>query len=252
MAEDITYLGVEPEAPTIQRKSKKDKSSKDTEKFKINKHSSKLNRQIANTKKFIINKKVILFLIIILLLYFFNPITFLRAKLDEKRQFYAADEKYVFNLNYTGGWWNSFVYATGKDYYCGAKGTMVRPADGYINNQYEVYHRGIDIVSEVYPGTAYAAQSGTVVSVTYDKKMKNEILIQHEINGLTLYTYYANLAQVYVAEGQFVSQNTPLGLEDGTPSKDGDFDTKVHHVHFEVRKDPKPKSAMNPAVFILL
>lgn len=247
MEDQVTYIGTfdqeEIESSPSLKRSKKDNSNNN---FKTRKRSKKLNKFIASTKKSIINKKVVTIILIILVLYIVKPITYLRAKLDEKREYYSQYE--AVNAN---GIIDSITYAIGADYYKNCKDTMVMPADGAITCCYDLSHKGIDIACEEYQGNIYAAANGYVVDVGYSEKYGNEVLIEHNINGMKIYTYYANLSVINVSKGQYVYQNQVIALEGGNPERAAqvmDFDG--HHLHFEVRKSEKEGSGLNPIIFI--
>lgn len=244
MENDITYIGIEPEKEPNKNSNKEVKK----EKFKTKKHSISLSRFISKTKRHIINKKVLLLLLIIIILYFFNPITFLQEKLDQKREFYANSEPLELSAD---GLWDSVVYASGYDYYKNCKDTMVAPADGLITCQYDFGHQGIDIACENYKDNVYAAANGYVCYVGYDEKYGNDLMIEHQINGITLYTYYANLSIIHVKNGDYVYQNQVIAQEGGNPDRRAQvLDTDGHHIHFEVRKD-KNSGGLNPNIFIV-
>ena len=76
-------------------------------------------------------------------------------------------------------------------------------------------------------------------------------MIEHQINGITIYTYYANLSIIHVNNGDYVYQNQVIAQEGGNPNKQaGILDTDGHHLHFEIRKD-KNSGGLNPNVFIV-
>ena len=230
MENDITYIGVEPEI----NPDKNSNEEKNKEKFKTKKHSISLSRFISKTKRHILNKKVLAIILTLIILYFFNPITFLQTKLNQKRDFYA--QSYSSNSSNIG-LFDSLVYISGYDYYKNCRNTMVMPADGLITCQYDLTHQGIDIACETYQGNIYAAA--------------NEIMIEHKINGITLYTYYANLSIIHVSNGDYVYQNQVIAQEGGNPNKRaGIMDTDGHHLHFEVRKSKNSNSGLNPNIFI--
>ena len=246
MNDEVTYIGTFNEEE-IERKSSK-KSSKDNSqlKFKTKKYSRKISKFISSTKNKILNRKIIFILVIILLIYFLKPITFLRAKLDEKREFYSQFE------TVTGkGIIDSIMYGFGAEYYKNCRYTMVSPADGLITCQYDLSHKGIDIACDEYHGNIYAAANGYVSYIGYSEKYGNEILIEHNINGMKIYTYYAHLLDISVSDGQYVYQNQIIGHEGGNPErKIGIMDSDGHYVHFEVRKSEKNGTGLNPLIFI--
>lgn len=243
MENDITYIGVEPEIEPNKNPNKEVKK----EKFKTKKYSISVSRFISKTKRHILNKKVLIFLLILIILYFFNPITFLQTKLQQKRDLYAQSYSYsTSNI----GLWDSLVYISGYDYYKNCRNTMVLPADGLITCQYDFAHQGIDIACETYQDNIYAAANGNVCYVGYSEEYGNEVMIEHQINGMTIYTFYANLSIVHVEEGQYVYQNQVIAQEGGNPNRRaGIIDTDGHHLHFEVRKS-KDSGGLNPNIFI--
>ncbi len=244
MENDITYIGVEPEI----NPDKNSNEEKNKEKFKTKKHSISLSRFISKTKRHILNKKVLAIILTLIILYFFNPITFLQTKLNQKRDFYA--QSYSSNSSNIG-LFDSLVYISGYDYYKNCRNTMVMPADGLITCQYDLTHQGIDIACETYQGNIYAAANGYVCYVGHSEKYGNEIMIEHKINGITLYTYYANLSIIHVSNGDYVYQNQVIAQEGGNPNKRaGIMDTDGHHLHFEVRKSKNSNSGLNPNIFI--
>lgn len=245
MKNDITYIGITNE-PEIRSKKTKSKEAV----FKTRKHNINISKFISDTKNKFINKKFIILLLIIILLYFFNPITFLKTKLDEKREFYAQNySNPAFPSNV--GLMDSIIYLSGADYYKNCKDTFVMPADGLLTYQYDWAHQGIDIACDVYQDNIYASANGYVCYVGYSEKYGNELMIRHTINGMTLYTFYGNLSAIYVTNDQYVTQNQVIGLEGGNPDKKATImDTEGHHIHFEIRKTMKPNSSLNPNILI--
>lgn len=268
MNDDIKYIGVTEEVTNNATISKPEKSKK----FRTNRSSKKVNKFISSTKKSIFNKKTLTIVAVIALLYFFNPITFLRNALDQKRLDYAAlrEEKALereangqssnFFTNaleagklYAGNYIDSmsaFDYTFGKDYYKNCKKTMVWPMDGLMSYQFDLSHKGIDIVANDYPGNVYAPYNGTVVYIGYSEKYGNEMMIEHNINGVKLHTFYGNLSLITVSQGQYVAQNQVIGKEGGiVAQKNYLYNPDQHHIHFEVRKaDGEYK--LNPLVFL--
>lgn len=245
MGNDITYIGITNE-PEIRSNKKKSKEAV----FKTRKHNINISKLISNTKNTIFNKKLIILLVIVCILYFFNPITFLRNKLDEKREFYAQNySNPAFPSNI--GLMDSIIYLSGADYYKNCKDTLVMPADGLITYQYDWAHQGIDIACDIYQDNIYAAANGYVCYVGHSEKYGNELMIKHEINGMTLYTFYGNLSVIKVQDNQYVTQNQVIGLEGGNPERKANImDTDGHHIHFEVRKTKEPNSGLNPNILI--
>ena len=250
MDNEIKYIGTFTEEEIKQKSSQKtnNKVEKNKPKFKINKHNIKVSKFILSTKSKLLNKKVIFGILIVLLIYTLKPITFLKLKLEQKREYYAQMQNNSITCN---KFFDSLIYASGADYYKNCKDKLVSPADGLITCQFDWAHQGIDIACYEYPGNIYAAANGHVCYIGYSKKYGNEVLIEHEINGITLYTYYANLSVIYVTNGQYVNQNEVIALEGGNPEKPAQImDSDGHHLHFEVRKNKNSGSGLNPIIFI--
>lgn len=253
--EDITYLGIKNNDSEKTQEPLKRKEEKPKTKFKTNKHSAKLDKMIASSKRFNVSKKFIIIAIIILLIIVIRPIKFLQDTLEKKKAYYAMVQEYnTSGLNIEVDFenlWDKFVFATGEEYYKKCKGTMYMPVDGFITCHYDFAHMGIDIQAKTYPGTVYAAANGTVCYVGTHKKYGNDLMIKHTINGMTLYTYYGNLSNIYVSNGQTVTTSTAIGTEAGTPEQKAvSVDGPDHHVHFAVRKTMKESSGLNPFIFL--
>ncbi len=253
MSNEVTYLGVEKEEINTKTKVKKDKAIK-KDKFKTKKISLKLNRKIRDTKKTILNKKVITIILIVLLIYFIKPITFLKNKLEEKRNYYGVtSNESEFNISATkSGLAKSILYMTGFEYYSTCRKSMVLPADGFITYPYDWAHQGIDIACDEYADPIFAAANGTVIETGTDEKNGMYIIIKHNINNKDIYTYYSNLSQIKVNSGQYVYQNEPIASEGGNPDRPAKvMDKNGHHLHFEIRKSPQKNSGLDPHFFIV-
>lgn len=243
---DITYIGISKESENRSTK----KKSKNEVVFKPRKRSINISNRIAKTKSSIFNKKLLLVVLIACLIYIIKPITFLRTKLDEKREYYAQNYSST-PFSTEIGLMDSLVYLSGIDYYKNCKDTLVMPADGMVTWQYDWAHQGIDIACDNYQDNVYAAAAGTVCYVGYSEKYGNELMIKHEINGMTLYTFYGNLSVVNVTNNQYVTPNQVIALEGGNPERKATImDDEGHHVHFEVRKSQDPNNSLNPNILI--
>lgn len=246
MENDITYIGTEDNTST--NNNPETNSVQKAEKFKTNTYNKEVSQFIAKTKN---NKKyikIVIIIIVIILVVVFKPITFLKNKLNEKREYYAQLNEANSNFYHI----DSLSYSFGVDYYKNCKKTMMIPADGFITCQYDLSHKGIDIACDVYQDNVFAAANGYVYSTGYNEKYGNEITIEHEINGIKIYTYYANLSNILVTPGQYVYQNQVIGNEGGSPVRKSNVaDFEGHHVHFEVRKSPKKGTGLNPNIFIV-
>lgn len=119
-----------------------------------------------------------------------------------------------------------------KGVYTSMYGPRVDPISGQ-----NWFHTGVDIAGS---GDIKAALAGKVIMAKNIQFCGNGIKIEHgKIDGVPTRTMYCHLAQIYVREGQDVSQGQPIGLM-GTTG----WSTGVH-LHFEVHKnakdvDPKP------------
>lgn len=96
---------------------------------------------------------------------------------------------------------------------------------GY-RQKFKRMHKGVDI--KVYIGdTIYAAFSGQVRVVKYDKYgYGNYIVIRHD-NGLE--TIYGHLSKQLIQVNQFIKSGEPIGLGGNTGKSTGS------HLHFETR-----------------
>lgn len=89
------------------------------------------------------------------------------------------------------------------------------------------HHNGIDIGADYY-SNILAADGGTVLCAYYDWSYGNFVMIDHG-NGFV--TLYAHMEELYVSEGEYVSQGEVVGLCGSTGTSTGP------HLHFEVRYD---------------
>jgi murein DD-endopeptidase MepM/ murein hydrolase activator NlpD len=89
------------------------------------------------------------------------------------------------------------------------------------------YHGGIDLAVPA-GSNAYAALSGTVVSVGYDSTYGNHVIISH---GNGYQTLYGHFNSVTVTQGQYVSTSTVIGKVGSTGLSTGP------HLHFTVYKN---------------
>ena len=96
-----------------------------------------------------------------------------------------------------------------------------------ISQYFSSYHRGIDIDGfGRYGATISAAASGTVVLAAYqDYGYGNHIIIQHPDGSRTL---YAHLSEIWVSQGEYVSQGEGIGALGSTGYSTGP------HLHFEI------------------
>lgn len=87
-------------------------------------------------------------------------------------------------------------------------------------------HNGTDIVNLYNPwGPVYAADSGTVETVSYDSISGNYVVINHNND---FKTYYGHLSAIYVSEGQAVDRGRQIGQIGMTGLATGP------HIHFMI------------------
>lgn len=120
-----------------------------------------------------------------------------------------------------------------KNAYCTWSNKTDMSWSGYYyrgNNRTD--HLGIDIYGT--NGTVYAAASGTVVACSSSNSGANGryIIIQHTLNGKTIYSFYAHLASLNVSKGSTVSTSTKIGVAGG--SGNGKNDNYGTHLHFAI------------------
>lgn len=112
-------------------------------------------------------------------------------------------------------------------------GFLVRPISGGRRSQGIHGHNGVDLASSI--GTpVYAAAGGTVIAARkggYNGGYGSMIIISHA-NGIQ--TVYAHLHDVYISQGQTVTQGQTIGELGNTGKSTGP------HLHFEVRGAKNP------------
>lgn len=94
------------------------------------------------------------------------------------------------------------------------------------------YHLGIDIYGS--NANVYAAASGTVVAASTSNAGANGryIIIQHALNGQTVYSFYAHLSSVNVYVGQPVNKGVQIGVAGGSGyGRNYNYGT---HLHFAI------------------
>lgn len=93
-------------------------------------------------------------------------------------------------------------------------------------------HLGIDIYGT--NGAVYAASAGKVVACSSSASGANGryVIIQHNLNGKTVYSFYAHLASVNVSKGNQVTTSTKIGTAGGS----GYGSNKYYgtHLHFAI------------------
>jgi LysM repeat protein len=109
-----------------------------------------------------------------------------------------------------------------------ASSGYIWPFYSSISQYFSSYHHGIDIDGfGRYGATISAAASGTVVlAASQDYGYGNHVIIQHADGSRTL---YGHLSEIWVGQGQYVSQGQGIGALGSTGYSTGP------HLHFEVQ-----------------
>ncbi|MEG1778398.1 MAG: M23 family metallopeptidase, partial [Angelakisella sp.] len=111
-------------------------------------------------------------------------------------------------------------------------------------------HTGIDF-GTAWHGNIYSVADGTVYAVKTDGAFGRSITIAHELNGETLYSFYAHLSECSASVGNPVYAGEIIGIEGGAPGIDPDVGKSTgHHLHFELRSTPEPGSSLDPKLYL--
>ena len=110
-------------------------------------------------------------------------------------------------------------------------------------------HAGIDLVGTHHTEILSIAE-GTVTFAGIQKGYGNCIEIKHEINGITIYSFYAHLSRLDVEVGQKVKEGKVIGLEGGAPTDLGHGTSTGHHLHFEIRNASGGGHSVDPNEYI--
>ncbi len=117
--------------------------------------------------------------------------------------------------------------------YTAPSGFLVRPISGGRRSQGVHGHNGVDLAASI--GTpVFAAAAGTVIAARnggYNGGYGSMIIISHA-NGIQ--TVYAHLNDIYINQGQSVTQGQTIGEVGNTGKSTG------AHLHFEVRGAKNP------------
>ncbi|MBO5153075.1 MAG: RICIN domain-containing protein [Eubacterium sp.] len=95
---------------------------------------------------------------------------------------------------------------------------------GYSSSR--VYHLAIDIIGS--SDDVYATADGTVVGSGWNNANGNYVVIQHDLDGKTIYSFYAHLASRIVSRGTNVSKGQKIGVAGSTGNSGG------KHLHFAI------------------
>ena len=124
-------------------------------------------------------------------------------------------------------------------------GLRVHPIDKVIRK-----HTGIDFGTP-WHSNIYAVAPGVVYQTKVDNIYGRNITIKHEVNGQTLYSFYAHLSASHVSVGDAVSAGQVIAQEGGQPGKDtGVGKSTGHHLHFEIRTAAASTSNVDPKKYL--
>ena len=125
-------------------------------------------------------------------------------------------------------------------------GKMIRPvASGRVTSEFSwrtdpfgsgatTFHSGIDVAGGA--TDVYAVAPGTVAGISWKNSCGGTMLfIHHNINGVYYTTGFYHLYQVYVSVGDYVDQNTKIGVTGGTRSlTPWDSCSTGRHMHLSI------------------
>lgn len=120
------------------------------------------------------------------------------------------------------------AYCTWKSYSNMSWGSRTARSDG------REYHLGLDLWGD--GGRVYPANVGKVVDLSNHPNGGGAngryVIIEHTINGRTVYSFYAHLAEVTVSRNQIVTPNTQIGVAGGSGKGYENYYGK--HLHFAI------------------
>ena len=125
---------------------------------------------------------------------------------------------------------------TKNPYYDGVVFLSSPTSGGYISALFgeprnTSYHKGVDIAKNLGEDVT-SALDGKVISAGYNNGgYGNLVIIEHEDN---IQTYYAHLNEIYVSEGEVVTEGSCIGTIGSTGYSTGP------HLHFELRVNGVP------------
>lgn len=99
-------------------------------------------------------------------------------------------------------------------------------------------HEGLDIRAS-YNSNIFAAHDGTVTLVASGGAYGNQVRIRGTVNGKTVTTVYAHLAQPTVTQGQTVTRRQVIGKADATGNV---RPPGAHHLHFGLKVEGEAPS----------
>lgn len=91
------------------------------------------------------------------------------------------------------------------------------------------YHLGIDVASRSGNENVYSISNGTVAATGYNSSNGNFVIIKHNINGNTIYSFYAHLKNYCVYKNSSIAKGQKIGIFGNTGSA-----SAGRHLHFAI------------------
>jgi murein DD-endopeptidase MepM/ murein hydrolase activator NlpD len=112
------------------------------------------------------------------------------------------------------------------------------------------FHTGIDIQG-TWHSSVMSIADGVVEQVGRDEWYGYYILIRHQEENRSFYSFYAHLSRQTVRVGQRVRQGQVIGLEGGDPIQDPYPGLSTgHHLHFGIYANTNRNSHLDPTEFL--
>ena len=109
-------------------------------------------------------------------------------------------------------------------------GSRIHPVTGAYS-----FHTGVDLAGAWHTDIVSIAD-GEVTMAGEDAAFGNYVEVKHIVNGVTIYSFYAHLAEIDVQVGDTITQGTKLGTQGGDPVNDTGVGLSTgSHLHFEIR-----------------
>lgn len=193
-------------------------------------------------KKLFLQIRIFIFFIILLILFILiniiNPFTKIRNAYIEKCS--LKNDRFVSESK------------TNKQYEdLKTNEKYVVPVNGVITSGYGSrqggYHTGIDVSCYTHRDNVVSIADGIVTFSGSQSGYGNCIEIRHNIDGKTIYSFYAHLFNIKVSVGQNVKQSQIIASEGGDPYTDPNPGNSTgHHLHFEIRTKSGYGNDINP------
>ena len=115
----------------------------------------------------------------------------------------------------------------------------------------ETFHSGVDMAGE-HLGNILAVSDGEVTYAGVQSGYGNCVEIKHTVNGETVYSFYAHLAEIKVKLGDVVGRGTIIGLQGGAATDPNPGTSTGTHLHFEIRSASGSGNSLNPHTYVNL